>query len=46
MAAFGTGASRQLSGRGSAPGFRFTIYAALSIIVMFMDKRGEYFERV
>jgi catechol 2,3-dioxygenase-like lactoylglutathione lyase family enzyme len=37
-AAFGTGAS---SGRGGSPGFRFTIYATLSIVIMFLDKRGE-----
>ncbi|MBV8743261.1 MAG: rod shape-determining protein MreC, partial [Sinobacteraceae bacterium] len=41
--AFGTGAT---SVRGAPPGFRFTIYAALAIVIMFMDKRGEYFERV
>ena len=41
--AFGTGAT---SGRGGSPGFRFTLYAAASIVIMFMDKRGEYFERV
>jgi rod shape-determining protein MreC len=41
--AFGTGAT---SGRGGAPGFRFTLYATLSIIIMFLDQRGEYLERV
>lgn len=41
--AFGTGAT---SVRGAPPGFRFTLYAALAIVIMFMDKRGEYFERV
>ncbi len=46
MAAFGTGASRQLSGRGGSPGFRFTLYATVSIVVMFLDQRGQYLERV
>jgi len=41
--AFGTGAT---SGRGGSPGFRFTLYATLSIVIMFLDKRGEWFERV
>ncbi len=44
MAAFGTGASRQLQGRGGSPGFRFTIYAVLSIVVMFLDERGHWLE--
>lgn len=43
MAAFGTGAS---SGRGGSPGFRFTLYAALSIVIMFLDQRGQWLERV
>jgi rod shape-determining protein MreC len=41
--AFGTGAS---SARGGSPGFRFTIYAILSIIIMFLDQRGAYLEQV
>lgn len=41
--AFGTGAS---SARGGSPGFRFTLYAALSIVIMFLDQRGEYLEQV
>jgi len=41
--AFGTGAS---SGRGGSPGFRFTLYATLSIVTMFLNMRGEWFERV
>jgi rod shape-determining protein MreC len=41
--AFGTGAS---SARGGSPGFRFTIYAILSIVIMFLDQRGEYLEQV
>ena len=41
--AFGTGAT---SGRGGSPGFRFTLYATVSIIIMFLDQRGEYLERI
>jgi rod shape-determining protein MreC len=44
VAAFGTGASRQLQGRGGSPGFRFTLYAVLSIVVMFLDERGHWLE--
>lgn len=41
--AFGTGAS---STRGGSPGFRFTLYAVLSILIMFLDQRGEYLEQI
>jgi rod shape-determining protein MreC len=41
--AFGTGAS---SARGGSPGFRFALYAILSIIIMFLDQRWEYLEQV
>jgi rod shape-determining protein MreC len=41
--AFGTGAS---SARGGSPGFRFTLYASLSIVIMFLDQRGEYLEQI
>src|SRR5438045_9195152 len=41
--AFGTGAS---SARGGSPGFRFTLYAILSIVVMFLDQRGGYLEQI
>ena len=44
MAAFGTGASRQLQGRGGSPGFRFTLYALLSMVVMFLDERSHWLE--
>jgi len=46
MAAFSTGVSRPLYGKGGSPGFRFTLYAALSIVVMFLDQRGEWLERL
>jgi rod shape-determining protein MreC len=45
VAAFGTGASRPLQGRGGSPGFRFTLYAILSIVIMFLDQRGAWLER-
>ncbi|TLY62208.1 MAG: rod shape-determining protein MreC [Gammaproteobacteria bacterium] len=45
MAAFGTAAGRPLQGRGGSPGFRFTLYAALSIVVMFLDQRHGWLER-
>jgi len=41
--AFGTGAS---SARGGSPGLRFTLYAILSIIIMFLDQRGAYLEQI
>lgn len=45
MAAFGTGASRPLQGRAGS-GFRFTLYAVLSVVVMYLDQRGHYLEQV
>jgi rod shape-determining protein MreC len=44
VAAFGTGASRPLQRGGS--GFRFTVYAALSVVCMYFDQRGNYLEQV
>ena len=46
MAAFGTGAGRPLQGRGGSPGFRFTLYAVLSVVVMYLDQRQHYLEQV
>ena len=43
MAAFGTGA-RQLQGRGGSPGFRFFLYALLSMVLMFLDERSHWLE--
>ena len=43
MAAFGTGGSRSVS-RGPSPGFRFTLYAILSFVVMFLDQRHGWME--
>ena len=46
MAAFGTAAGRPLQGRGGSPGFRFTIYGVLSVVIMYLDQRAHYLERV
>ncbi len=44
MAAFGTGGSRAQV-RGPSLGFRFTLYAILSIVVMFLDQRHGWMEQ-
>jgi rod shape-determining protein MreC len=46
VAAFGTGAGRPLAGRSGSPGFSFTLFALLSVVVMYLDQRGHYLERV
>ena len=46
MAAFGTAAGRPLQGRGGSPGFRFTLYAALAVVVMYLDQRQHYLEQL
>jgi len=46
VAAFGTGAGRPLQGRGGSPGFRFTLYAVLSVVIMYLDQRQHYLESV
>ena len=46
MAVFGAGTSRPLPGRGPSPGFRFTLYAILSIVLMFLDQRRGYLEHM
>jgi rod shape-determining protein MreC len=46
VAAFGTGAGRPLYGRGGSPGFRFTFYALLAVVVMYLDQRQHYLEHV
>ena len=40
MAAYGTGNYRASQGRGAAPGFSFTVYAILAILLMVFDRRG------
>ena len=42
--AFGTPGSRSQA-RGPSPGFRFTLYAVLSFVVMFLDQRHGWLER-
>jgi rod shape-determining protein MreC len=46
VAAFGTGAGRPLQGRGGSLGFRFTLYAVLAVVIMYLDQRAHYLERV
>jgi rod shape-determining protein MreC len=46
VAAFGTAAGRPLQGRGGSHGFRFTLYAALSVVIMYLDQRAHYLEPV
>jgi rod shape-determining protein MreC len=46
VAAFGTGAGRPLAGRSGSPGFSFTLFALLSVVVMYLDQRGHYLEQV
>jgi rod shape-determining protein MreC len=46
VAAFGVGGNRRLTGHGSPPGFRFTLYALLSIVVMVLDQRGGWLIQV
>ena len=46
MAAFGTAAGRPLQGRGGSPGFRFTFFAVLAVVAMYLDQRQHYLEQV
>jgi rod shape-determining protein MreC len=46
VAAFGTAAGRPLQGRGGSPGFRFTLYALFAVVIMYLDQRGHYLERL
>lgn len=43
--AFGVRTAPSLPARGASPGFRFTIYAILSIALMFLDQRSGWLER-
>jgi rod shape-determining protein MreC len=45
VAAFGTAAGRPLQGRGGSPGFRFTLYALLSVVIMYLDQRQHYIDQ-
>ncbi|HEX4674803.1 MAG TPA: rod shape-determining protein MreC [Steroidobacteraceae bacterium] len=44
--AFGTPGSRSQARGGPSPGFRFTLYAVLSFVVMFLDQRHGWLEQV
>jgi rod shape-determining protein MreC len=46
VAAFGTAAGRPLQGRGGSAGLRFTLYAAVAVVVMYLDQRQHYLERL
>jgi rod shape-determining protein MreC len=46
VAAFGTAAGRPLQGRGGSPGFRFTLYALFAVVIMYLDQRAHYLERL
>ncbi len=46
MAVFATGTRRSLPQRGAESGFRFVFYALLSLVLMFLDQRGGWLERV
>jgi rod shape-determining protein MreC len=46
VAAFGTGTSRPLQGRGGSSGFHFTLYATLAVVAMYLDQREHYLEQV
>jgi rod shape-determining protein MreC len=45
VAGFATGAGRPLQGRGGSPGFRFALYAIISIALMVLDQRFDWLER-
>jgi rod shape-determining protein MreC len=45
VAGFATGAGRPLQGRGGSPGFRFFLYAVVSIVLMILDQRFDWLER-
>lgn len=42
--AFGVSTRRSLPARGASPGFRFTLYAIISITLMFLDQRSGWLE--
>jgi rod shape-determining protein MreC len=44
VAAFGSGGSRSIGGRGPSFGFRFFCYAVLSVVLMFYDRRGGFLD--
>jgi rod shape-determining protein MreC len=46
MAVFGTEVDRPLYGRGPSPGLRFTVYAVLSVVLMYYDQHGHWEQRL
>ncbi len=46
MAVFGTDVDRPIYGRGPSPGLRFTVYAILSIVLMYYDQHGHWEQRL
>jgi rod shape-determining protein MreC len=46
MAAFGTSDGRPIYGRGPSPGLRFTIYALLSLGLLYVDQRAGWSARI
>ena len=46
MAVFGTDVDRPLYGRGPSVGLRFTVYAILSIVLMYYDQHGHWVQRL
>lgn len=46
MAGFGTSVGRPIYGRGPSPGLRFTVYALLSLVLMYADQRASWSERL
>ena len=46
MTAFGTGAGRPPTGRSGSPGFHFTLFALLSVVIMYLDQRTHYLQHV
>jgi len=44
--AFGVSANRSLPGRGPSSGFRFALYAILSLTIMYLDQRGVWLEQI
>jgi rod shape-determining protein MreC len=46
VAGFGTSVGRPIYGRGPSPGLRFTVYALLSLMLMYLDQRARWSERL
>jgi rod shape-determining protein MreC len=46
MAVSGSDVDRPLYGRGPSPGLRFTLYAIVSIVLMYYDRHGQVVQRI